>query len=110
MAKDEQEGIKRLLTVQELAEGIDERVTAFAKRYVALPRMVIPCEVMDVGQLRDAMSLRVTPEGDEWKAAEPLLEEHGMHLQMMGGMRVMFLRERDDFIEDDGWTQAEETD
>ena len=71
---------------------------------------LLPCEVMDVGQLRDAMSLRVTPEGDEWKVAEQLLKEHGMHLQMMGGTRVMFLRERDDFIESDGYLLPEEID
>ena len=100
------EGMKRLLTVEELADGIDERVTEFARRYIALPRMAMPCVVMDIGQLRDAMCLRVTPEGDEWKAAEPMLRERGMMLQMMGGVRVMFLRERDDFVENDGWTPA----
>jgi hypothetical protein len=38
----------------------------------------------------------------------PMLKEHGMTLHRMGNMRVMFLRERDDFIEADGWTEAEE--
>ena len=109
MAESE-DGMKRLLTVEELAETISDRVDDFARRYITLPRMVMPCEVMDVGQLRDAMSLRVTPEGDEWKVAEQLLKEHGMHLQMMGGTRVMFLRERDDFIESDGYLLPEEID
>lgn len=105
---DDEQEVKRLMTVEEISESIEERVAAFCQQYISLPRLIMPCEVMDIGQLRDAMGLRVMPEGDAWQAAEQMLKEHGMTLHRMGNMRVMFLRERDDFIEADGWTEAEE--
>lgn len=84
-------------------------VEAFAQRYLSLPKFVMDCEVMDQGQLRDAMGLRATFEsGDPWPAAEKQLLEHGFCWHNLGGMRVMFLREREDYQHDDGWNDGEE--
>jgi hypothetical protein len=84
-------------------------VDEFAQRYLSLPRMTMDCEVMDQRQLRDAMGLRATVEyGDPWPAAEQELMRRGFRWHMLGGTRVMYLRERECPDADDGWSDGEE--
>ena len=60
-------------------------------------------------QLRDAMGLRASFDiGDPWPAAEKQLLDLGFRWQMMGGQRVMYLKEKDGFEPDTGWQEAEE--
>lgn len=95
--------------IKALKDNTMEAVDGFALQYISLPRMTMDCMVMDVGQLRDAMGLRATIEaGDPWPAAEQALLKHGFRWHMLGGQRVMFLKEREDFVSDDGWDTAEE--
>ena len=108
MAEQDDKGPGRLLEVKELADSIERRVAQFAERYVAMPSLTADCEVMDIGQLRDMMGLRVMADGDAWDVAERLLMQHGMHMQMMGSTRVMFLKERDTFVPLTGWQEANE--
>ena len=87
----------------------EQAVEAFAERYLSLPRLTMDCEVMDQRQLRDAMGLRATIEaGDPWPKAEEMLLQMGFRWQMLGGTRVMFLRERPDYRPNDGWSDGEE--
>ena len=66
---------------------------------------------MDARQLRDALGLRATIDaGDPWPTAEQLLLEHGFRWHWLGTSRVMYLKERDDFVPDTGWVDAEEVD
>lgn len=84
-------------------------VDEFARRYLSMPRFTMDCEVMDQGQLRDAMGLRATIEsGDPWPAAEQLLIKAGFRWHWLGGSRVMYLKEREDYMPDDGWSDGEE--
>ncbi len=86
---------------------VTNAVGAFVQRWQPLPYMSMPCEVMDQSQLRDAMGVYESPEtGDGWQFAEKLLLEQGFRWHMLGGSRVMFLREREDAIVDDGWQEA----
>lgn len=82
-------------------------VTAFIDQWIPLPRFCPPCEVMDQGQLRDAMGLIPTIDiGDPWPDAEMSLLNAGFRWHQMGGQRVMFLREREGFEPDTGWEEA----
>ena len=90
-------------------DNIDMAVQTFAKHWLSLPAMVMPCEVMDQGQLRDAMGLHATIDlGDPWPQAEKMLLQMGFRWHSLGMQRVMFLREREDVIEDTGWQEADE--
>ena len=94
-----------------MKENTEKAVDDFADRYLCMPRLTERCEVMDQSQLRDAMGLRATFEsGDPWPKAEQLLRERGFRWHMLGGMRVMYLMERDDMLpsEQDGWNDGEE--
>lgn len=91
-----------------LKENVEKAVEAFADRYLSMPRFTMDCVVMDQRQLRDAMGLRATIEaGDPWPKAEQLLLEMGFRWHMLGGTRVMYLREREDAVPDDGWDDGE---
>ncbi len=99
----------KVTDIEAAQNNIDTAVTDFARRWISLPTMVMPCEVMDQGQLRDAMGLHATIDlGDPWPQAEKLLLQSGFCWHTLGGSRVMFLREREDVIEGDGWSEAEE--
>lgn len=97
--------------IEAIKDNTEKAVDDFAQRYLSMPRFTERCEAMDQAQLRDAMGLRSTFEaGDPWPAAEKLLLERGFRWHMLGGMRVMYVMEREDMIpsELDGWADAEE--
>lgn len=99
----------KVTDIEAAQRNVEMAVDAFAERWISLPTMVMPCEVMDQGQLRDAMGLHATIDlGDPWPQAEKLLLNMGFRWHTLGGSRVMFLRESEDVIEDDGWQDGEE--
>ena len=107
MGKGRDEGNEIHCTdIEALKDNAEKAVEAFAERYISMPRFTMDCDVMDVRQLRDAMGLRATVEaGDPWPKAEQALLEHGFKWHMLGGMRVMYLMERDN-EPDDGWNDG----
>ena len=110
-AKDQQQDPSQfsVTDLEAMKDNTTQAVEAFAQRYLSMPRFTAECEVMDQGQLRDAMGLRSTFEsGDPWPAAEKQLLEHGFRWHNLGGMRVMFLKERPEYEPDDGWNDGEE--
>ena len=75
-------------------------VEAFTDQWAVVNEFAIGVVVMDQRQLRDAMGLRASVDwGDPWPAAEQELLNRGYQWRMLGGQRVMFLRERDDFVQ-----------
>ena len=93
-----------------IKDNTREAVDAFAQRYISMPGFGLDVEVMNQAQLRDAMGLRATFEyGDPWPAAEKLLiQQYHFRWHMLGGQRVMFLKEREDFVPDTGWEDGNE--
>ena len=90
-------------------QNIEDTVAAFTRQWAAMPEFDIGVEVMDVGQLRDAMGLRASIDwGDPWPSAEKQLHDLGFRWQSLSGMRVMYLKERDEYKPDTGWEEAEE--
>lgn len=110
MKKEETEkGPMTVTDIDALSDNASEAAMAFAQRWMSMPSFTEECEVMDVGQLRDAMGLRVTFEsGDPWPAVEKYLLAAGFRWQWLGTSRVMFLRERDGWSADDGWDDGKE--
>ena len=110
MGKGRDEGSEIHCTdIQALKENTEQAVEAFADRYISMPRFTMDCEVMDQRQLRDAMGLRATIEaGDPWPKAEKMLTDMGFRWHMLGGTRVMYLKEREGYEPDDGWDDGEE--
>lgn len=95
--------------IQALKDNVEQAVGEFAQRYISMPKFSLDCEVMDQRQLRDAMGLRATIEaGDPWPKAEELLLSANFRWHWLGGTRVMFLKEREDYEPDDGWNDGEE--
>lgn len=94
--------------IDALKDNTQKAVDAFAQRWLSLPQFTAGCEIMDQRQLRDMMGLRSTIEaGDPWPLAESLLLRAGFRWHQFAGCRVMFLREREDSIVDDGWSDGE---
>ena len=110
MAQNDEEKTPRKVTdIDAAGENIEKMVAAFNERWMPMPGFGLDVEVMSVSQLRDAMGLRASIDwGDPWPAAEQELIEHGFRWHWLGGQRVMYLKERDDFVPDTGWEQAEE--
>ena len=111
MGKGRDEGNEIHCTDIEAIKDVTKRaVDAFARQWMPAPRIDMLCELMDQRQLRDAMGLRATFEtGDPWPAAEQLLiQNYNFRWHFLSGQRVMFLKERDDYVHDDGWETAEE--
>lgn len=110
MAQDDKE--KAQLTVTDIdaaIENITMAVQAFTEQWTPAPKFEIGVEIMDVGRLRDAMGLRASIDwGDPWPAAEKQLLEVGFRWQILGGQRVMYLKEKDGYEPDTGWQEAEE--
>ena len=111
-SRDEQEEVARTVTdIDAIAGNAEAAVMAFNDRWMPMPHFTERCEVMDQSSLRDAMGLRWTPEGgDPWPAAESLLLQLGFRWHWLGNMRVMYLAERDGYVPDTGWEDAEPVD
>lgn len=108
MAESESKPIK-VTNIEAAKFNISSAVEEFARRYISMPKFDLGVEIMDQGQLRDAMGLRATIDiGDPWPEAEQELLEHNFRWHNLSGHRVMYLKERDDFIPDTGWQDAEE--
>lgn len=100
---------KKVTDIEAAGENIRKAVEMFAERWIPLPAMAMPCEVMDVGQLRDAMGLRATIDlGDPWPSAERLLFKQGFRWHWIGSSRVMIMREREDTVPSADWDEPEE--
>ena len=106
---DEEKAPRKVTDIDAANDNIMLAVDAFAERWLSMPEFGIGVEVMDQRQLRDAMGLRATMDvGDPWPKAEQLLYGHGFRWHWLGGQRVMYLKERDGFVPDTGWEEAEE--
>lgn len=102
----------RVTDIDALKDNVKEAVAAFNERWISMPALTLDTEVMDQRQLRDAMGLRATFDaGDPWPQAEKLLLKLGFRWHWLGSQRVMFLQEKDDFVNIDGnadWEEADE--
>lgn len=106
---NEEKALKKVTNIDAVDENVLAAVTAFNERWMPWPKFDIDVEVMDVGQLRDAMGLRASIDwGDPWPSAEKQLMDKGFRWQMLSGLRVMYLKERDAYQPDTGWEEAEE--
>ena len=109
MAEQEEIAPKKVTDIDAATNNITAAVQAFNKQWMPAPNFDIGVEVMDVGRLRDAMGLRATIDiGDPWPTAEHQLLSMGFRWQMLGGQRVMYLKEKDGYEPDTGWQEAEE--
>lgn len=89
-------------------QNIEDTVVAFTRQWAAMPEFDIGVEVMDKRQLRDMMGIRMSDDyGDPWPSVERKLLDAGYRWHTLGGQRVMFLKERDGFVDAD-WSDAEE--
>lgn len=89
--------------------NIKDAVNAFMDQWQPWPGFGVGVEVMSQAQLRDAIGVRATMDyGDPWPSVERLLLDAGFRWQWLGGQRVMYLKERDGFVPDTGWEEAEE--
>lgn len=108
---DEEKAAKKVTDIDAAGSNITEAVQAFADQWLPWPKFDIGVEIMDVGRLRDAMGLRASIDiGDPWPSAEKQLLSLGFRWQMLGGQRVMYLKEKDGFEPYTGWEDAEEVD
>jgi hypothetical protein len=106
---DEEKAPMKVTDIDAATDNIKAAVMAFCQQWEPAPKFAIGVEVMGVAQLRDAMGLRASIDwGDPWPAAEKQLLDMGFRWQMLSGMRVMYLREKDGFVPDTGWEDAEE--
>lgn len=112
MSDEKEKASRKVTDIDAVWQNTEEAVAAFAERWVSVPKFSVGVEVMDVSQLRNAMGLRASVDwGDPWPQAEELLLRSGFRWHWLGTSRVMFLQERDDFIQssgDTGWEEAEE--
>ena len=110
MAKsdDEEKLPQKVTDIGAARNNIEAAVNAFCDQWAAAPEFRVGVELMDQCQLRNAMGLRATMDiGDPWPKAELLLLDRGYKWHMLGGSRVMYVIERDGFIDAD-WSEAEE--
>lgn len=99
----------KVTDIASAASNVESAVAAFAERWIPAPKFDLGVEIMDQGQLRDALGLRATMDiGDPWPQAERLLLDAGFVWHYLSGHRVMYLRENGDYVEPTGWSDAEE--
>lgn len=109
MEEEKKQQPLKVTSIDDAKANISDAVNAFADRYLPWPRFDLGVEVMDQGQLRDALGLRATIDvGDPWPQAERELLDAGFRWQTLSGHRVMYVKERDDYEPDTGWQDAEE--
>ena len=105
----EEKAPRKVTDIDAATDNIEAAVTTFVQQWMPAPQFAIGVEVMSVAQLRDAMGLRASIDiGDPWPTAEKLLLGMGFRWQSLSGQRVMYLREKDGFVPDTGWEEAEE--
>ena len=108
-AMEEDKTPTKVTDIPSAQANIEDAVASFVQRWMPAPKFGIGVEVMDQGQLRDAMGLRATIDlGDPWPSAERQLIDSGFRWQWLNGLRVMYLKEKDDYVPDTGWQYAEE--
>lgn len=106
---EEEKAPKKVTDIDAVQSNAEMAVMGFIERWIPMPEFAIGVEVMDARQLRDAMGLRATIDwGDPWPAAEQLLLQYGFRWHWLGASRVMYVREKDGYQPDTGWTEAEE--
>lgn len=110
MRDDEKQDIELTVTdLDAIKDNATSAVYAFNEQWIPVPSFGLGVEVFDQARLRDAMGLRATFDyGDPWPAAEKELLALGFRWHILGSQRVMFLRERDGYVPDTGWMDAEE--
>ncbi len=97
----------RVTDIDSAKNNIETMVYSFTKRWMPWPSFDLGVEVMDVGRLRDTMGLRATFDiGDPWPEAECMLLEQGFVWHWLNGQRVMYLKEKDGYVEETGWQEA----
>lgn len=107
--EEEEKTPTKVTDISSAQANIEDAVAAFVQRWMPAPKFDIGVEVMDQGQLRDAMGLRATIDlGDPWPAAERQLLDCGFRWQWLNGLRVMYLKEKTDYTPDTGWQDAKE--
>ena len=117
--EEESDGKKKKVKKEDVSEeitiwlgpalaNVENAVASFCERWIPLPKLIMPFEVMDQGQLRDALGIRVNDLIDLWPKAERMLMEAGFRWHILGNSRVIYMREREDTIEDDGYDEVEE--
>lgn len=105
----EEKAPKKVTDIDAVEDNAKSAVMGFIERWAPMPGFAIGVEVMDAGQLRDAMGLRATIDwGDPWPMAERELLDHGFRWHWLGSQRVMYLQEKDGFVPDTGWQEADE--
>lgn len=109
MDEQEEKGPRKVTDIDAVKGNAEAAVMDFVERWIPMPGFDIGVEVMDARQLRDAMGLRATVDwGDPWPMAEQLLLGLGFRWHWLGASRVMYLQEKDGWVPDTGWTEAEE--
>lgn len=106
---EEEKAPRKVTDIDAVTSNVLEAVDGFCERWIPMPAFGLDVEVMALTQLRDAMGLRASIDwGDPWPTAEMELLARGFRWQWLGGQRVMYLKERDGFVPDTGWEDAEE--
>lgn len=99
----------KVTDIDDLKRNIEDAVMMFNERWCPMPRFDIGVNVMDIGQLRDAIGVRASIDwGDAWPTVERMLLELGFRWHLLGGIRVMYLKEKEDFNPATGWEDADE--
>ena len=107
-SEEEEKQPSKMTDISAAVSNVNSAVLSFCDRWIPLPTMTPPCEVVDQGQLRDMLGLIPTIDlGDPWPQAEEMLLNEGFRWHQMGNSRVMFLREKDDCLSEDGWEEVE---
>lgn len=89
-------------------QNIEDSVVAFTSQWIPWPHFDLGVEVMDVARLRDVIGVRASDDyGDPWPTVERLLLDNGFRWSSLGGQRVMFVKENNNFTPDTGWVPAE---
>lgn len=105
---DEEKAPRKVTDITAAEDNIATAVQAFSERWMPWPSFDVGVEVMDVGRLRDAMGLRASIDiGDPWPTAEQALLGYGFRWQWLGGQRVMYMKEKEGYMPDTGWVDAE---
>jgi len=100
---------RKVTDIDAVASNVKMAVDGFCDQWIPMPGFSLDVEVMTVTQLRDALGLRASIDwGDPWPTAEQELLARGFRWHILGSQRVMYLKERDGFVPDDGWERIEE--